>query len=163
MTIPTDGRIDLDALAELAKRLRREAEAFDNDLGSDPEADAGTARLLREAAGAIDLARRAAIPSEQGEAVAWDCADDAGIFCTTHVKTAAENIAAKGYTVTPLYHHPAPAAGVKVDAVMAIIDAWMEGYDFVGTGSSAAANAERKEWEKDRARILSALDQGEPK
>lgn len=38
---------------DLAERLEREARAFESDSGSDPEADAGTAKLLREAATAL--------------------------------------------------------------------------------------------------------------
>lgn len=39
--------------AGLVERLEREARAFDTDNGSDPEADAGTAKILREAATAL--------------------------------------------------------------------------------------------------------------
>lgn len=235
MTIPTDGQIDLDALAELAERATpgpwytagppwfqtgsgvlagspdphagylivdtemwagERDEYVENNPNGVPLADADADAAFVAAANPgtvlalIDLARRAAIPSEQGEAVAWDCADDAGIFCTTHVKTAAENIAAKGYTVTPLYHHPAPAAGVKVKALRwldvgtpteldliahtpfdtfhisrddacewpIILRPFITGQSNYQTVEEAKAAAQQ-DYE---ARILSALDQGEP-
>jgi hypothetical protein len=68
MTIPTDGRIDLDALAEEAfnAKGRELGGPFWHEL---PAVE--RERILRTIQ-AIDPARRAAIPSEQGKAVATD-------------------------------------------------------------------------------------------
>lgn len=100
MTIPTDGRIDLDALAELAKKATPGPWTPRDVRGLDAPADCidfavvggrrETARVWTEAdtrfiaalnpatvLSLIDLARRAAIPSEQGEAVKrWDLEPD---------------------------------------------------------------------------------------
>jgi hypothetical protein len=247
-TIPTDGRINLDTLAE---GLRREAQAFDDDLGSDPEADAGTARLLREAARAIDLVRRAAdtpgdyyaawspsgmhiglwesrvaaeeaiadmpgslivplrraaIPSEQGGAVAtgedwrtwceeWHAAvESAALMLGLRVGLGASEFV----EAVRSYAHPAPAAGVKVKALewedpspknnnvwvartvlgtycvgceggwwYAVLDEGFRHWEWEPendarsySGPFAAQAAAQQDYE---ARILSALDQGEPK
>lgn len=119
MTIPTDGRIDLDALAELAKRLRKTAERCKEAADGETLVGRDTARMaqyrLDEAADAIDLARRAAIPSEQGEA-----AGEAGTMPGTDGFTMAVFRAADVPLGTKLYTHPAPAAGVKVKALTSI-------------------------------------------
>ena len=54
----------------------------------------------------------------------------------------------------------APSEQVAGDAVMSIIDKWMDGYDHLGTGDDEAEEEDsRREWATDRAAIIAALAQ----
>lgn len=41
--------------------------------------------------------------------------------------------------------------------ILALIDKWMDHYDHLGTGSAASERMSMREWEEDRAKIVSLL------
>lgn len=106
----------------------------------------------------LAVARRAASPSEQGEAVG-----EAGTMPGTDGFTMAVFRAADVPVGTKLYHHPAPAAGVKAEAIRNAVLSCRH------TITAEEIVLRRSETKPGNAlnqlhqRILSALDQGEPK